>query len=81
MRLPSEEEWNAWWQEPSGDALRAMLRLAIAAEKDRWAGGEFLDVSQFATAINGARAIGTCDMASRILEIDFQQVIGELSEK
>ena len=58
-----------------------MLRLRVHQLKERWAAGEFTDLSQFGTAILNAKAIGNCEAYEKVAELDFEDIIGELADE
>lgn len=80
-QLPNEEEFLGWLEHPVTQAVFHVLKLKIEEVKEQWANGEFLDASQFATAIGGARAIGRCDAFRLMLELDHAAIIGELTDE
>ena len=51
-----------------------MLRNWVAEKKEQWVSGEFLHEGQFATAISNARAIGFCETAQVIIDLEFDQI-------
>lgn len=48
--------------------------------KEQWASGAFTDQSQFGTAILNAKALGTCDACARVMEFEFNDILGEENE-
>lgn len=47
--------------------------------KGQWSNGDFFDKDQFAAAIRNAGAVGECQMADRILNLDFEDFHGDMS--
>lgn len=80
MQLPSQEEWEAWLEHPATQALRAAFKAQQDDRKDMWMSGLFTDQSQYGTAILNAKAIGFCEAAQIIIDLDYQQVIQEIED-
>lgn len=76
----SEEDFLTWADHPVTKALRKILRAQTDLAKERWATGAFLDQSQFATAVENARAIGGCEAAEFVIKLDYETIISELEE-
>lgn len=57
-----------------------MLALWKGSVKEQWAAGAFTDMSQFGTAILNAKAIGAVQMIDQIINIEYDRVVGELSD-
>lgn len=81
LRLPEENEFTAWLDDPVTKAVFALLEKGIEDRKEQWAVGDFEDASQFTTAIKGARAIGNCEALKSILELEYEQLVGVLSDE
>ena len=76
-RLPTEQEFKDWLEHPATQAIHRTLRNWQQGLKDNWASGSYTDMSQYGTAILNAKAIGTCEALDRVIEIDFEQLVGE----
>lgn len=76
----SEEDFAGWVEHPVTKALRKVLRARVELAKERWATGAFLDQSQFATIAENARAIGGCEAAEFVVELDYLGLVSELEE-
>lgn len=48
--------------------------------KEQWAAGVFTDMSQYGTAILNAKAIGSCEAYENIEKLDFDTLVGDLSD-
>lgn len=59
--------------------VKQLLRKWIKERKTQWADGLFLGEGQFSTAVVNARAIGECDMARAILDLELES-LEELKE-
>lgn len=81
QRLPEEHEFLGWLDDPVTKAVFALLRKGVEVRKEQWSRGDFEDASQFATAIKGSRAIGNCEAFQSILDLEYEQLIGELSDE
>lgn len=68
-------------EHPATLALHRLLKAWQESKKEEWMAGLFTDQSQYGTAILNAKAIGFCEAAQTILELDFEQVIGEISHE
>lgn len=49
--------------------------------QERWASGEFSSMEHFATAQLNAKALGAVDALQRVVDLDYQQLVGELDGK
>lgn len=58
-----------------------MLRARVEERKEQWASGQFTDLSQYGTAILNAKAIGAVEEGEWIASLDYEQVIGALSDE
>lgn len=74
-----EESWILWQENPVTREVKQLLRKWIKERQTQWADGLFLGEGQFATAVVNARAIGECDMARAILDMDLT-TLEELDE-
>ena len=79
-RLPTEAEWQDWLDHPATKAQLRLLRKWKEEAKEQWAAGAFTDLSQYGTAILNAKAIGGCELIENVLDLTFEQVIGELGD-
>lgn len=66
--------WDDWLQHPATKALREHFRRRQEMLKDRWASGEFTDVSQYGAAILNAKAIGQCEAIQDLIDLDFELI-------
>lgn len=78
MKLPTEQEWKEWQQHPVTLSLQQVLRNWQHELKEQWASGAFTDQSQFATAISNAKAIGNCEAIDRVINLEYEQLEGEM---
>lgn len=79
--LPSKEEWDLWRLHPVTKTFLALLAQRREDLKDQWAVGAFTDQGQFGTAILNARAIGGCTVLGDILNFDYEQLLGAMSDE
>lgn len=70
----TEQDFADWLQHPCTQGLRAWLTGRKEQLKESWASGAFTDQSQYATAILNAKAIGACELASQVIDLDFEQL-------
>ena len=80
-RLPTDQEWADWLQHPATLCLHRLCRAWQLQLKEQWASGAFTDQSQFGTAISNAKAIGNCEALDRVVEISYEQLLGELDDE
>ena len=80
MQNLQQEEFEAWLAHPVTQAILGLARRRKEAFKEQWATGAFTDLSQYGTAILNAKAIGGCEQLDWLLELDYHQVRGELSD-
>lgn len=81
QRLPEEQEFRSWLDDPVTKAVFVLLRKGIDGRKEQWSRGDFEDASQFATAIKGSRAIGNCEALQSVLDLEYEQLIGEMTDE
>ncbi len=81
VELPDANEFREWQGHPATVALRVFFTRRLDDLKNQWAAGAFTDQSQFGTAIANAKAIGSCETITLLLELDHEQLLGELCEK
>lgn len=75
-----QEEFQEWKLHPVTQALEQALKNWKKTFQERWAAGEFTDQSQYGTAILNAKAIGNCELIERVLNLDMEQLEGELED-
>lgn len=73
--------FQEWLTNPVTVEVRKFLRKLVEDKKGQWVNGEFLCEGQFATAIAGARAVGFCETAQVILDLEFEQIESELDNE
>ena len=76
----AQEEFEAWLAHPVTQQVRRAAQLRKEAFKERWAAGEFTDLSQYGTAILNAKAIGGCEQLDWLIGLDHEALQGELSD-
>ena len=79
-QAPSQEEWDQWWAQPSGQAFRELLRQRREDLKEAWANGVYTVNDDFTTAIANTRAQMGCEVLDQILELDYTQFLGEIED-
>ena len=75
--MPTETEFLEWLQNPVTQRFREILRDRKESLKESWAGGAFTDLSQYGTAILNAKAIGNCEMLDLMINVEYEELIGE----
>jgi len=76
----SSLDFQEWLLHPTTQAFRRVLVARVRVLKDRWAAGEFSDMSQFGTAILNAKAIGAVEAYEGLAALDFEVMEMELSD-
>ena len=79
-RLPTEEEWRDWQDHPATKAFLECFRRRKEFLKEQWAEGQYTDQQHFATAILNARAIGKCEVCDQVVALDYEEMLGELTD-
>ncbi len=77
----SEEEWASWLLHPVTRLLRQLLAQREEELKSQWSRGAFTAQDQFGTVIANSCAIGECKAYRGLLDLDHQQLIGEMSNE
>ena len=80
-RLPTEQEWLDWQDHPATKAQRQVLRQWVDELKDRWASGSFSSPHEHETMILNAKAIGNCEVIEKVIDLDYDQLVGEIDGK
>lgn len=70
MSLVSKEDIDAWLTHPVTRAFAARIRTAREELKDSWARGDFIDDTEFKTAVKGAAASQHCKVLETLLELE-----------
>lgn len=78
--MVTEEEWSEWLHHPATKLLHKWLAEQRCLLKERWAAGEFTDMSQFGTAIQNAKAIGNCEALELVEKLEYLQIVGDMSD-
>ena len=73
-RLPSEDEWNEWKQNPSTKLLIKWATDERMSLMEQWAGGNFSAAFDMEMAVKNAGATGACSVYSAIQELDYNQI-------
>lgn len=76
-----KETWLAWQDHPATKALHLYLHKQVERLQREWVEGRFTDQSQFATAIENAKAIGVCQASLDIAGLEYDEIIGELDDE
>ena len=71
-----KELWDSWKLNPVTQQLLRYLNSEIQAKTFQWRQGQFDHMTQFATSIQNARAIGNCEMAQIVIDLELEQLQG-----
>lgn len=72
------EEWDQWRTHPVTQALWQLYNSRRRDLMEQWAAGNFTHPELHAAAILNAKAIGGCEMLHSLLNLDAEQVNGEI---
>ena len=78
--LPTNEEFNAWMDNPQTKQFFSILSGWREELKEQWALGAYTNQEHFATAIQNAEAIGSCNTCRDILSMTFEGFLQELEK-
>lgn len=76
-RKPTENEFQEWLTHPATQALFSYLQGYKEEYKTRWAGGAFVEDSDFKTMSLNIAAVAQCKLVDLIIDIDYQDMLGE----
>lgn len=79
MHLTSPE-WESWKQEPATKVWFEFLKKLIAVSKEEWTLGHFTSERGDATLQLNAEAIGRVNALKRLLDVDYEDLVEELSD-
>jgi hypothetical protein len=68
------EEFALWLSMPTTQKFMAWLRRGIEETKEDFIRGGLVMSDQWTSGMKQAHAIGRCEMAQTILELDYQQL-------
>ena len=80
MKVPTEGEWAEWARHPVTKVQHKLLGQWVVELQRAWSSGQFTDLGQFGTAILNAKAIGACEAYQRVVNLEYGQVIGALTD-
>lgn len=81
MRALTEAEFNEWKQHPMTIALIELLGKKREELRQAWEGGSFTDYESATTALVNVGNIGTCRGLAFVMDLTYEQYIGELDEE
>lgn len=79
-RALTEEEWNAWRAQPETQALMRLLGKKREELRQQWEGGSFTDYEKDGTVLVNVGNLGTCKGYAFVMDLTYEQYIGELSD-
>lgn len=80
-RALTEEEFNAWRAQPETQALMRLLGKKREELRQLWEGGSFTDYSAETTVLVNVGNLGTCKGYAFVMDLTYEQYIGELSDE
>jgi len=80
QQLPTQEEFEAWLDHPITRMMKAWAEKRKSDLKDQWAAGMFTDQTEVGLLTRNIGAIGECHMADRIINLDYEQFVGDMSD-
>ena len=79
--FPSSEDWSEWLQNPCTKMLREWACMQRDSLKEQWATGSFTASFEIETIARNAGATGACSVYVEVEELDFNQIIGVISDE
>lgn len=76
-RALTEEEFKEWKSHPGTQAVMEILSAKREALRQAWEGGSFTDYESATTALVNVGNIGTCKGYAFIMDLDYEQYLGE----
>lgn len=76
----TEGDFTDWKLHPITEALMKYSAAKKQRLMERWADGEFSDGFDVGMAVKNAGATGACSIYKDLLELDFEELIGELDD-
>ena len=70
-RLPLEQEWAAWLDDPCTKHFREKCRQDMITIQDQWLSGKFAS-----SEADEKRAMGAGQALARVAELDFESFVG-----
>ena len=82
VRLPTEEEFKGWLQDPVTQYVRKVL-LAGKREalRQAWEGGSFTDYTQEGTVLVNVGNMGTCKGYAFVQELEYADLLTEIESE
>lgn len=82
VRVPTPREWEDWLEHPGTKGLKEALRRAREQAKEAWARGAYqVDSRPEETTNLNAGALGNIFTINYVLEMDYDKLVGELSDE
>lgn len=80
-QLPSQEQWEAWSNQPLTQDFLRWVEKRKQELMVQWSNGQYLGDGHTETIIRNAGAVGECQMASRILNLDYETFVGDMTNE
>jgi len=80
-RLPTEEEWQGWEQHPVTQTLARYLHKKQEEIRAAWAKGAFGNQVHLETVVLNSVAQGMHQCIDQILDLEYGQIVAELSDE
>ena len=80
-QLPSQEQWEAWLSQPLTQDFLRWVEKRKQELMVHWSNGLYLGEGHTETIIRNAGAAGECQMASRILNLDYDTFVGDMTNE
>ena len=82
QQLPQQDEFQAWLEHPLTVLFRQWVVKHQKNLQDAWANGQYLDVSSpHEFTIRNAGAIGEHQFGARILNLDYDTFVGDMTNE
>ena len=78
---PERENFQEWLLHPVTKSLRDWAKRERGELMEQWANGMFSAAFDVEMAVKNAGATGACSIYQQIIDLDYQQIMGEVDGK
>lgn len=79
-RVLTEEEFLAWKDHPSTQAMMDLLAAKREELRQQWEGGSFTDYEKDTTVLVNVGNLGTCRGFAFVMELTYEQYLSEVED-
>lgn len=80
-KIPTEQAWEVWVQEPVTLAHRNLLRRWVGALHEQWENRNYQGSTAHETATMNAVALAQVDLLNKLINLDYQQLEDGLTDE